>query len=148
MKIKTQINAAVSALILWSFSSGNVLAATDTWFANGDGTVTDVATGLVWQQLDDDVTRNHANATTYCQSLTLANTSNWRLPNAKELASIVDYRANRPAIDAAEFPDTDVRYWSVTNNPNSSNSAWYVFFESGAVQSDIKDELFFVRCVR
>jgi len=44
----------ISSIIILSFTNV-VNATTDTWFANDDGTVTDVATGLIWQQEDDDV---------------------------------------------------------------------------------------------
>jgi len=149
MKTKTRMQIVASLFHLSIIPSGIALATTDTWFTNGDGTVTDVATGLIWQQEDDDIRRTNANAMTYCQNLTLANNSNWRLPNAKELASIVDFRRENPAIDRAAFPNTNpTRYWTATSNPNSSNSAWYVTFGSGIVISEEKVSLNFVRCVR
>lgn len=149
MKIKTRINVTVSLLFLGIIQNGVTLATTDTWLANDDGTVTDVATGLIWQQQDDDVTRNHANAVTYCQGLTLANTSNWRLPNVKELSSIIDYRVERPAIDRVTFPNSNsARYWSATNNPNSLSFSWYVDFFRGFIISTNNTDLNLVRCVR
>lgn len=39
---------------------------------NGDGTVTDTATGLMWQQQDDGSSRNWSSALTYAEGLTLA----------------------------------------------------------------------------
>lgn len=71
---------------------------------NGDGTVTDLATGLMWQQADDGVGRNWEEALDYSENLTLAGYDDWRLPNAHELQSIVDYtrsmqETDSPAID-------------------------------------------------
>jgi hypothetical protein len=58
---------------------------------NHDGTITDRATGLTWQKADDDETRNWEDALSYCEGLRLGGRTDWRLPNAKELQSIVDY---------------------------------------------------------
>ena len=71
---------------------------------NDDGTVTDLATGLMWQQADDGHTYHWEEALAYAEDLELATYSDWRLPNAKELQSLVDYSrspatTNSPAID-------------------------------------------------
>jgi len=59
---------------------------------NGNGTVTDAATSLTWQQIDDGMTRDWREALAYCAALNLGAAADWRLPNAKELHTIVDYR--------------------------------------------------------
>lgn len=71
---------------------------------NGDGTITDNATALMWQQADDGNTYDWENSLSFCENLTLSGYSDWRLPNAKELHSIIDYTrtpsvTNSPAID-------------------------------------------------
>jgi hypothetical protein len=76
---------------------GNPAYGVNDFVANGDGTVTDLATGLVWQQEDDGVARDWAEALSHAEQLTLAGCTDWRLPDAKELQSIVDY---------ARSPDT------------------------------------------
>jgi len=58
---------------------------------NGDGTVTDRATGLIWQQADSGAGMVWQDALDYCEDLALAGSEDWRLPNPKELQSIVDY---------------------------------------------------------
>ena len=67
---------------------------------NGDGTVTDRATGLIWMQVDSghlyagkkgDGGLNWSEALKWAETLTYAGHSDWRLPSAKELQSIVDY---------------------------------------------------------
>jgi hypothetical protein len=58
---------------------------------NGNGTITDNVTGLMWQQADDGITRDWENSLSYCEGLSLGGHIDWHLPNAKELHSIVDY---------------------------------------------------------
>lgn len=87
---------------------------------NGDGTVTDRATGLTWQQVDDGTGRNWRQALAYCAALQLAGASDWRLPSAKELHTIVDY-GRAPATDrtAALAPplkasSPELYFWTAT----------------------------------
>jgi hypothetical protein len=56
---------------------------------NDDATITDVKTGMMWQMQSTSLSRN--NAISYCEKLTLAGYSDWRLPNINEVHSIVDY---------------------------------------------------------
>ena len=91
-----------------------------TWGANdfvdnGNGAVTDRASELVWQQSDDGKTRNWEGALAYCEGLTLGGHNDWRLPNVKELQSIVDYSRHDPALDTRVFQQTDHWIpWSAT----------------------------------
>jgi arylsulfatase A-like enzyme len=92
---------------------------------NGDGTISDLATGLMWQTSDDGVARDWEEALAYAEALELAGYDDWRLPNAKELQSIVDYTrspqtTNSPAIDPL-FQTTEI------NDPDG-NSGQYPFF--------------------
>jgi len=61
---------------------------------NGDGTITDLNTGLMWQKTPDSGTRSWEDAKEYAQSLSLAGREDWRLPTIKELFSIADFRGN------------------------------------------------------
>jgi len=75
-------------------------------------TVTDRATGLVWQRRSVAGALRWADALAYCGELSLDGHRDWRLPNAKELHSIVDY-SRIPAIDPLfEFSDRLVYLWS------------------------------------
>ncbi len=65
---------------------------------NGDQTITDRATGLMWQKADSRRGMNWEQALAYAGKATTAGHADWRLPNAKELQSIVDY-TRIPAID-------------------------------------------------
>lgn len=118
---------------------------------NGDGTVTDYGTGLVWQQVDDDTQRDWFEATDYCNDLSLAGYTDWRLPHECELQSLVDYEDYSPAIDTMLFPDTESHdYWSSSTLSASIYYAWYVDFASGQVSDHIKyyNTNVFTRCVR
>jgi hypothetical protein len=97
---------------------------------NGDGTLTDRATGLVWQKTDDGRKRDWAGALRYCEGLKLGGRSDWRLPNAKELQSIVDYRRNDPALDLRIFGQRDRRgwFWTSTTLGDHIDQAIYVCF--------------------
>jgi hypothetical protein len=113
---------------------------------NGDGTITDLATGLMWQQVDSGEGMNWEEALDYAENLELAGYDDWRLPDAKELQSIVDYTRSpatteSDAIDP-QFSSTAIvdeggesdyaYYWSSTTHANWSNasgsSAVYVAF--------------------
>lgn len=116
---------------------------------NGDGTITDNVTTLVWQKQDDGTTRSWENAISYCDDLTLATYTDWRLPGKKELLSIVNFGKYNPAIDIAYFPDTKSSdYWSSTSAADGSTDAWYVSFLYGNVSNFSKTNSNYVRCVR
>ncbi len=90
---------------------------------NGDGTVTDNATGLMWEQKtadggpqDTEITYTWKDALAYCESLLLAGYNDWRLPNTKELERVIDLGADDPAINTAFFPNTQSgQYWTGTS---------------------------------
>lgn len=127
---------------------------------NSDGTITDEATGLMWAQDDESVTLNWKNALAYADTFKLAGYSDWRLPNVKELQSIVDYRYSPsatneenigPAIDPLfnctpiinEAGNDDYGYyWTNTSACFTRGEpyyyAWYVAFGM-AVNSEGED---------
>lgn len=67
---------------------------------SGDGTITDRATGLQWAQADSAQVMDWESALAYAEGLELAGHDDWRLPNVKELQSIVDYSRSPSATDA------------------------------------------------
>lgn len=141
---------------------------------NGNGTVTDNNTGLIWQQCSigqnndsscsgSAVSYNWYRASgTYhssynpssedvCGSLNFGGYSDWRLPAKKELMSIVDYAIPYPGptINTTYFPNTKSSYyWSSTTNAYYPSSAWSVYFYYGDVIPNGKDYGYYVRCVR
>lgn len=122
---------------------------------NGDGTVSDNNTGMMWQQEDDNSMRGWTDAISYCEELVLGTGSlpDWRLPTYNELFSILDYAGPSPAIDTSVFPGTDNTgelYWT-SSDPvqSSSNEALSIYFAaSGFTWTIDKTTLGYVRCVR
>ncbi len=105
---------------------------------NGDGTVTDNATNLMWQQATAPGTYTWEGALTYCEGLSLAGYDDWRLPDRNQLQSIVDHSTYSPAIDTTYFPDTVSSYfWSSTTYDIFPVWAWYVDFNSGYVNGGV-----------
>ena len=102
----------------------------NAFVVNNNGTVTDKAMGLVWQQVDDGQTRDWPNALQYCESLELAGSESWRLPNVKELQIIVDYSKNSPALDQLYLRQSDKKawFWSSTTHGDNISMASYVCF--------------------
>jgi len=125
-------------------------------FTKADGVVTDTKTTLEWQ---DDYSDNGdsvkyakwVDAINYCQELTLGGNDDWRLPNQKELLSIVDYSTYNPAISSVFQNTTSSHYWSSTTSAGYSGFAWSVSFYFGNMKygrnfkSVIESN---VRCVR
>ncbi|MCB2224962.1 MAG: DUF1566 domain-containing protein [Actinobacteria bacterium] len=112
---------------------------------NGDGTVSDLATGLMWQQGDSGAGMEWAEALEYCEALDTAGYDDWRLPDAKELQSIVDYgrgpqstgtAAIDPVFEATPITDegggTDWGfYWTGTTHASTSSGASAVYVAFG-----------------
>ncbi len=70
---------------------GNIEYGKNDFVDNKDGTITDRATGLIWAKADSGKALNWQQALEYANKFKLGGYSDWRLPNAKELQSIVDY---------------------------------------------------------
>jgi Protein of unknown function (DUF1566) len=80
---------------------GNTSYGLNNYVDNGNGTVTDNATGLTWNQSDSGIGLDWEGALNYCASLDEAGINDWRLPNAKELQSLVDYSRSPDTTDSA-----------------------------------------------
>jgi len=115
---------------------------------NGDGTVTDTTTGLIWQKAGPPA-MTWEEALLYGEGLFLASSDDWRLPNIKELRSLCDEGLTDPAIDTAFFPDTQVTpYWSSTTLVQDASKAWTTDFRFGIVSYQAKTGTCHVRCLR
>ncbi len=126
------------------------------------GTVADNITNLVWQKCSAGlvstptctntpspaITPTWTAGISYCEVLSLGGFTDWRLPNAKELSSLVDDTRFNPSIDPL-FPNTlSSGYWLSTTNAGNTPNAWYVDFNDGSVVSYFKGFQRYVRCVR
>jgi hypothetical protein len=116
---------------------------------NGDGTVTDQRTGLIWQKVQADKAMSWEEALQYCENLNLAHHADWRLPNIKELRSVNDDSKVSPSLDKVFFPGAKADfYWSSTSQWNHPERAWYVDFSTGLVTYADKAEQYYVLAVR
>ncbi|HAI13972.1 MAG TPA: DUF1566 domain-containing protein [Phycisphaerales bacterium] len=107
---------------------------------NNDNTISDQATGLMWAKVDSNRTMNWQSALSYAENQRLAGYSDWRLPNAKELQSIVDYSRAPDATDRTkrgaaidpifEITKTESYFWTSTTHYDgpSYDQAVYVAF--------------------
>ncbi len=115
---------------------GNIAYGKNNFVDNNDGTISDLATGLMWQKADDGVARDWEEALNYAENAEIGGYTNWRLPNAKELQSIVDYSRSpqttgSPAINPI-FETTEINY------PDGS-PGHFPFFWSGTSHLDGKN---------
>ncbi len=91
---------------------------------NGNGTVTDTVTGLMWQKTDGGE-MTIENATIYCDTLTLGGFSDWRLPNCHELFSILNHSKANPALNTTYFTASLAEYWwSSQKQANDASKVW------------------------
>lgn len=126
---------------------------------NGDGTVVDNVTGLMWEQLANDHSI-HDVENTYSwyaafQKITTLNTSafaghsDWRLPNRRELESLVDAGTAHPAMDPVFNTGLSAYFWSSTTYQDVPTNAWAVNPDVGDVNAFDKNlAQYYVRAVR
>ncbi len=128
---------------------------------NGNGTVTDNKTKLIWMRCSLGQTWDGAtcsgDASTYIwqQALTAAESHGfggsgaWRLPNIKELVSIVEISCYDPAINQTIFPLTPSgKFWAASPDTRNGAYAWYVGFNYGHDYSGDKNDSRYIRLVR
>lgn len=129
------------------------------WTYSADGSeVTDNQSGLRWRRCSEGQTYSAGNclgsasAFNHEQALARAKAqAGWRLPNIKELSSIVDTDRQQPSIDVLVFPATPLNSWYWSSSPTADNGgyAWFVNFVNGYVGVyDYRYGGFHVRLVR
>ena len=103
---------------------------------NGDGTITDLDTNLMWAQVPS-ASLTWTNALSYAEALSLGGFTDWRMPNVKELGSLVDFpratattTTTTPCLNRTLFPAaTATSYWSSTSQKTGTpTAAWVVEF--------------------
>jgi len=120
-------------------NSGTAFA--DRCVDNGDGTVTDNGTGLMWQKATFGST-DWGYAKSYCSGLSLAGHSDWRLPNKDELVEL--YISDCKNLMHVE----NSSYWSSTTYTEDTTNAWFVYSYNGLANTDHKKYSYYVRAVR
>ncbi len=132
---------------------------TATYTDNGNGTVTDNLSGLLWQKCSVGQSSLNcsgaasrltwANAISTCNALSLGSGLKWRLPNINELRSLGDYsKMAAPHINTTVFPNTEsYPYWTSTTSPDDSTSAFYIQSSDLLAATNGKVTILDVRCV-
>ncbi len=103
---------------------------------NGNGTILDQATGLMWQQADSGTGMIWGDALTYCENLDMGGYSDWRLPNAKTLQSILDYSRSPDTTGSAAIDPI----FAVSSINNEGGSPDYPFYWSSTTHPTINPE--------
>ena len=134
----------ISMLILFVFCSTGYAELID----NGDGTVTDTKTGLMWQKTAAE-NMNWEAALAYCKGLEIAGHSDWRLPDIRELQALFDSIYDNPIINKTVFPDISYTYWSSNISDIKSKSLMVSFYpDDGSVYPGDKHNRQGLRAVR
>ena len=117
---------------------------------NGDGTVTDRATGLMWQQGGSDSYMVFDAAKQYIADLNrqrYAGHNDWRLPTIEELCSLVENKEMNGDLYIDPVFEATQR-WCWSSDRRSSDSAWGVHFGIGKVNWYPLVSVLYVRAVR
>ena len=156
-KARTALMIVVLALIAAPLQAQQVCPAglvestpTDRFTLHDNGTVSDPVTGLMWRRCTHG--QSYEASTNSCTgSITnlnwqsalqaagasdFAGHEDWRVPNVKELASLIEFACEEPAINLTAFPDTpsgdSPQYWTATIAPWGT-SVFRVLFFRGAM---------------
>jgi hypothetical protein len=129
---------------------------------NGNGTVTDNLTGLIWlkdancfgeKTWDDALSASNTLASGMCNLTDGSKPGEWRLPNIKELQSLLDFGQYNPALTLGHpfiggiWTPGD-RYWSSTTYSPHTGQAWYVEIHNGVTDAYYTSNIDFVWPVR
>lgn len=122
---------------------------------NGNGTITDTVTGLMWQQVDGGE-MTFDKAVMYASDLVLGGFSDWRMPTVLELHSILHHDKNNPALNTTYFTSPAAQYWwSSQKQVNDAAKAWVTNAGGGVGNHPVNETVsaggtkkFHVRAVR
>ena len=106
---------------------------------NGDGTITDNNTGLMWQKTDGGE-MIFENAGPYCTGLSLGGHTDWRLPTGIELFSINNYNNLNPALNTVYFTQTQAQYWWTSEKEADDSTKIWVVNAGGGIGAHPKSE--------
>ncbi len=128
---------------------------------NANGTAVDKKTGLTWMRCMLGQTWRHSTCEGYAQgyswqsalqaakSTVFAGLNDWRLPNVKELQSLIENRCSDPRINRTVFPATDGFLWSSSFDVTLGLSAWFVDFSAAEISGTFpKEESHAIQLVR
>lgn len=116
---------------------------------HNNNTVSDLKTGLMWQQTVAPGVYSWKAALEYAQNADFAAYDDWRLPNIKELGSIVELKCYNPSINASIFPNTPASdFWSSSALLGNLSTAWGVYFNDGNAYTSFRSNPDSLRLVR
>jgi len=119
---------------------------------NGTGVITDTLTGLMWAENANlpSGKKSRNDAIDYCNGLSLGGHTDWRLPNVRELHSLIDFSQYVPALPSGHPFDgvQSGNYWSSTTYAGTTNDAWYVYLRDGYVDYGYEGSSYYVWPVR
>ncbi len=99
---------------------------------NNDGTISDKATGLMWMRSDSGKGMNWKEALAYAENSSFAGFNDWRLPNAKELQYLVDYKRSPDTTDSAAIDPI----FETSTIENESHHKDYPYFWSSTTHQE------------
>jgi len=124
------------------------VAKLNRWVVNSDSTITDILTGLMWEQ-ETTLSKTWSEALSICENSNFNGFSDWRLPSFGELYSIVSYKKYNPAIDGHIFLNSiSDKYWSSNSLIYVRHGAWCIDFNNGGTLSQTKTYKNNLRAVR
>ena len=116
---------------------------------NNDGSVYDNLTKLTWQKVPNPNMYSWEAALAFAENLTIGSTSDWRLPNIKELQSISNETLINPSVNTTFFGSIGIKsYWSSTSLASQSVNAWFMNTQFGTTTFGLKTSTNYVICVK
>ncbi len=114
---------------------GNANYGVNNFMDNSNGTITDEATGLMWMQDDNGEGINWEDALIYAENYEYEGYSDWRLPDTKELQSIVDYTRSPSTTSSAAIDPL----FNCTEIVNEAGQADYAFYWTSTTHENWTD---------
>jgi hypothetical protein len=132
---QTQIKRMLVQYNFFDLTKNNQGSFVNDFVDNNDGTITDQATGLMWQKSGSSDSLENRGARRYIKQLNdqrFAGYSDWRIPTVEELASLLESSSNSGIYLDPVFDIEQISCWSVDSTDDPSG-AWIVSFKNGEV---------------
>lgn len=140
----------ISPAVAQTCPPGNPRVAPDNRYTDhGDGTVTDLQTGLMWKRCSEGQSGTNCGdsapslltwqaALTTAANSSFAGYSDWRLPSVKELHSLLETGCHSPSINSVRFPNMPPEFFWTSTTTVDRSLVFVVDFKDGFVSSEVK----------